>query len=72
MTDNEDRTFRLGDRVVRRVLDKGKTLQHGDVIGIAGNSFAASVGSEQVLLIGWADGTQTYEICIELRTAGQG
>lgn len=68
MTDTTDdttladgtREFRLGDRVLRRV---GAT-QHGDIVGV--NLTINSEPSEKIC-VGWADGSRTWELPIELR-----
>lgn len=63
VTDASDRTFRLGDRVMRRV---GGT-QTGDVVGV---SLTINSEPDERICIGWADGTKSFELPIELRLAG--
>lgn len=63
------RTFRLGDRVMFRVPSahkRGKAA--GDIIGIF-QSF--DTADAEKVLVGWADGSQSWELVIELRLASE-
>lgn len=55
----ESHGFRIGDRVYFRVLSAHPHSMWGDVIGV----------HAEKLLIGWEDGSKSWELPIELRVA---
>lgn len=55
----ESHGFRIGDRVYFRVLSAHPHSMWGDIIGV----------HAEKLLIGWEDGSKSWELPIELRIA---
>lgn len=70
MTDKTDRTFRLGDRVVRRVINDALRSRgaYGDVIG---TDVWINGKKDNSIYVGWADGKKTWEKSNELRLASE-
>lgn len=66
----EPREFRIGDRVLRRVNPRSSSTANewGDVVGV---NLTINGKPDEKVCVGWADGSRSWELPIELRLASE-